>query len=277
MDNYEDIDKINSLLHYMKGIEPFSRTFASLTKSRSKWCPFLHGKRIDHDCYRSNPEITGLLRWTNKYIACCKYIDTDRHAIDLMSEVLAKLQNPELVIDRKGFDAMLADIRRLISFVENNVNEKLNTLSCRECERLDEALVCFQNYCFYSTVVMAVSAVEHRIHEMIKRRNPTLHDRQFKNAMLGQLVQIFDDNAYKEKKYQRIKRLMPRKHRPLVTLLNEYRVFSAHPKEEKVTAQIAESVLHLCFAFLTDPDTCPYDKKELKCSQPQQAAPPDRQ
>jgi len=68
---------------------------------------------------------------------------------------------------------------------------------------------------------------------------------------------------------------MPRKHRPLVTLLNEYRVFSAHPKEEKVTAQIAESVLHLCFAFLTDPDTCPYNKKELKCGQRQQTAPPD--
>ena len=47
--------------------------------------------------------------------------------------------------------------------------------------------------------------------------------------------------------------------------LNQYRVFSAHPKEETITAQIAESVLHLSFAFMIDTATCPYDEKELIC------------
>jgi hypothetical protein len=112
---------------------------------------------------------------------------------------------------------------------------------------------------------MAVSAVEFRLHYMIKKTDGALYSENFERAMLGQLIQIFDKNEYKDEKYGKIKQLMPERHRPLVKLLNEYRIVSAHPKEIKITPQIAESILNLSFAFLTDPETCLYDEDYLKC------------
>lgn len=92
-----------------------------------------------------------------------------------------------------------------------------------------------------------------------------MYSENFEMAILGQLIQIFDKNEYKDEKYGKIKKLMPERHRSLVRLLNEYRIVSAHPKEIKITPQIAESILNLSFAFLTDPETCLYDEDYLKC------------
>lgn len=100
---------------------------------------------------------------------------------------------------------------------------------------------------------------------MIRNKDKKLHADHFKKATLGQLIQVFDEKQYTDVKFQKIKKLMPEKHKPLITLLNLYRVFSAHPKEEKITPQIAESILHLSFAFMMDVTTSPYTKKQLLC------------
>jgi hypothetical protein len=60
---------------------------------------------------------------------------------------------------------------------------------------------------------------------------------------------------------------MPIKHKPLVLLLNNYRVFAAHPTEQKITPQIAEAIIHLASSFLTDTQTCPYNPEELICNE----------
>jgi hypothetical protein len=39
-----------------------------------------------------------------------------------------------------------------------------------------------------------------------------------------------------------------------VELLNVYRVCPVHPKREEITVQIAESVLHLSYVLLIDPN-----------------------
>lgn len=126
-----DIDKLNSLLHYMKGAEPFSKTFQQLTMNTKKWCPFTHGDKIDNDCYVSNPAVNGL----------------------------------------------------------------------------DEAIVCFQNYCFIATIIMAVSAVESRINELIRTKDNKLHTAYFKKATLGQLIQVFDDKQYTDTKFPKNKKI----------------------------------------------------------------------
>lgn len=100
---------------------------------------------------------------------------------------------------------------------------------------------------------------------MIKNTDKKLYSEQFEKATLGQLIQVFDKNEYTDNKYDKIKQLMPDRHRPLVQLLNQYRILSAHHKEVKVTPQIAESILNLSFAFLIDPETCLYDEDYLKC------------
>lgn len=260
-----DIDKLNTLLHYMKGVEPFSKIFRDLIDDNKNWCPFTHGEEINYDCYKANPMVNALLEWIKKYIICCKFLDTNRYSIDEMTEILTKLENPKTIIYYEDFQSLIKMLEGIIYFLEEDVTNKLERLTCQECMRVDEAIVCFQNYCFYACIVMAVSAVETRIHEMIRKSDKKLYAPYFEKATLGKLIQAFDENEYTEEKFQKIKKLMPNKHKPLIALLNQYRVFSAHPKEETITAQIAESVLHLSFTFIMDTATCPYDEKELIC------------
>ncbi len=249
----------------MSGCQPFSRIFQDLIRGTLKWCPFIHGKLININCYKSNPSVQSLLGHLEKYVTCAKFMDVRRYAADEMQNILADLKRPESLKYGEEFHDALSRFRAIIRFVEKDFKIKLERLSCLECQRLDEAIVAFQNYCFYSSVVMAVSALESRIHEMIRRKDQRIYSKHFRDATLGQLIQVFDDDQYKAPKFRKLKILMPRKHHPLVVLLNQYRVFSAHPKEDTVTPQIAESVLHLCFTFLTDPNTAVYTKNQLKC------------
>lgn len=262
----DDKDKLNELLHYMAGAEPFKKTFALLIRNRKKWCPFLHGNGVDLNCYHANPSVQSLLDWIEKYLICCKYLAINKYSVDAMSDTLIKLRTPEAMHHYDDFQKLLDQLAVHIEFVESELHDKLSRLECQECTRLDEALVCFQNYCFYSAVVMAVSAVEYRIIELIKRSDEQLYLRNFRLATLGQLIQVFDDDKYKEEEFRSIKTLMPSRHKPLVSLLNQYRVFSAHPKDVVVTSQISEAILHLAFAFMTDPETCPYSPEELICN-----------
>lgn len=260
-----DIDKLNTLLHFMKGVEPFSKIFRDLIRRNKNWCPFTHGKEINYDCYKANPTVNSLLEWVEKYIICCKFLDANRYSVDEMANILTKLKSPETIIYYEVFQSLIKRLKEAINFLENDISNKLERFTCLECMRLDEAIVCFQNYCFYACIIMAVSAVENRIHEMIRKNDKELYSSYFEKATLGQLIQVFDESQFIDKKFQKIKRLMPKKHKPLITLLNQYRVFSAHPKEETITAQIAESVLLLSFTFMMDTTICPYDEKELIC------------
>jgi len=260
-----DTDKLNELIHFMKGAEPFSKTFADLTRTRRRWCPFSHGNGVDSQCYHANESVKALLDWTARYVTCCRYLDINRYSIDSMSVTFAKLQTPETMSNFDDFQTLINDLASQIKFIEPELRDKLSRLECRECMRLDEALVCFENYCFRSAIVMAVSAVEYRIVELIRRSDEKLYLQHFSKATLGQLIDVFNEDRYKNEEYGQIKSLMPAKHKPLISLLNQYRVFSAHPKDEEVTPQIAEAVLHLAFAFMTDPGTCPYSLEELSC------------
>jgi len=261
-----DADKLNTLLHWMKGFGKFSRTFNGLIRDSKAWCPFTHrGGGLNPDCYNANPRVQSLLAWSKKYTQCAKFLDADRYAVDELCGLLDHLASPERIEDYVEFRRLVSEFRLLVEFVEPQVCKKLNHVSCEECERLDEGLVCFSHYSFRASVVMAVSAVELRIVGLIQNQNKRLYDREFSRYTLGQLIQVFDENQYKARKYARIKTLMPAKHKPLLSLLNQYRIFSVHPKGEDVTAQVAESILLLSCAFLFDKETSPYSAAQLKC------------
>lgn len=262
----DDEDKLNSLLHWMKGFEKFSHTFAGLVHGSKTWCPFAHnGCELDPECYDANPSVQALLNWVRNYVQCVKFLDVNRYTVDEMSHEIEQLAFPERVGDYEQFQRFVSNLRASIDFIEPEVSKKLDLISCEECKRLDEALVCFCSYCFTASVVMAVSSVEVRIVGLIRKHNMRLFQTEFSRYTLGQLIQVFDDNKYKDAKYVRVKALMPAKHKPLLSLLNQYRIFSVHPKGEVVTAQVAESILHLSCTFLFDATTSPYTDSELKC------------
>lgn len=259
---YPDDDKINELLHFLKAIKSFAEYFAYLTQHHAKW---LQGAAIDADAYRASEPIRNTLRWIDKYIIVCRFLDISRYRIDEMVEVHAILKEPVTVVSRKHLSHLLARLTSVFAYVEKDVRTRSSRLACVECVRLDEALVCFENYSYYASVIMAVSAVEARITDLIRKKSPAIYKASFSKATLGQLIQVFEPGKYTDRKYAGIKVLMPEKHRPLVSLLNNYRVFSAHPVGEPITAQIAESILDLSFAFLLDTTTTAYTKQQLKC------------
>jgi len=261
-----DEDKLNSLLHYMKGVEPFSAIFRESVRGSKTWCPFTHsGTDLNVDCYSANPSIQAMLEWGRKYVQVTKFADSNRYTVDDLSDVMARLASPERMKNYEDFRELLTEIKSHVAFIESSLHEKLNRLSCYECSRLDEALVAFSNYCFTASVAMAVSAVENRLIELIRKKNKTLYTKEFQGFTLGRLIQVFDENQYKAKKYASIKKLLPTKHKPLLLLLNQYRIFSVHPIGEPVSPQIAEAIVHLSFAFMLDEQTCPYTSAELEC------------
>ena len=260
-------DKLNSLLHYMKGVEPFSAVLASLTRSRKQWCPFIHSKKgVNCHCYHGNPSVQALIAYVDKYAICCRYLDVNPFAVADIEVVLEDLRIPERMSSIADFEEILHRLKQAIAFVEKDFSQKLRRFTCLETQRLDEAIVCLKDYCFYACVVMAVSSVESRILRLLQHKNAALFKKHFAKATLGQLIQVFDDRHYTDPKFAALKRLMPDKHKPLVELLNHYRVFSAHPKPEAITAQIAETVLRLSFTLMIDPATSPYSAQELKCT-----------
>jgi len=126
---------------------------------------------------------------------------------------------------------------------KDEIDKKISLLDPAEKERFNEAIHCFLEGCYYSTVAMSVSAIEFRLLNLMKSVNP---DPQLEELTLGQLIREYLDNKGK------YKNIMPKKHESLLTLCNTYRVFSVHPKKEEIGKRIATSVLNLTFDFLLD-------------------------
>ena len=259
-------DKLHSLLHYVKGAEQFSAILARRSRSWPQWCPFTHKKgSVNAECYQANPSVQALLSYIDKYALLSRYLDAHPFSVSEIQLIAQDLRVPERMKLSADFRTLLKRLGVVVAFVEPDISQKLERFTCLECQRLDEAVICFQNYCFYSCVVMAVSAVEARVGEFIRRKRKSLFDKHFQTATFGQLIQVFDDRHYNDTKFESLKRLMPDKHKPLVQLLNHCRVFSAHPKSEVVTSQAAEAILKLAFTFMIDPETSAYTAKELTC------------
>lgn len=265
IDKNDDI--LRSLLHYMKGVEPFSKLLSDRVRQRKQWCPFTHeGEGLNYDCYRGHPAIHNTRNYVQKYATCCRYLDCNPFTVANIEQACHELAAPESMHSFDDFDSVISRIRSSVAFIESDATRKLRRFTCIECERLDEAIECLNNYCFYGSVVMAVSALEARIMKIIQQHDKALYQSHFSKATLGQLIQLFDENHYTDTKFKKLKTKMAEKHKPLVALLNQYRVFSAHPKTEQISAQIAEAILKLCFTFMIDVTASPYTAKDLKCA-----------
>lgn len=259
-----DTDKINEILHFTHAIESFSKLFSDLTQHHHAWNALAGKKRLAPDAYHASTEIQNLLHWMRKYVILARFLDSRRYYVDELAELVQRLYLPQDIATAETFSESIRTFMSGVAFLDKELMAKAKRLACIECVRLDEALVCYENYAYHASVIMAASAVEARITGLIRRTNRRLYDKEFAKFTLGQLIAIFEPGHFTDRKYDKIKLLMPEKHRPLIALLNRYRVFSAHPKGEAITAQIADSMLHLAFAFMLDKTTCPYTESELR-------------
>jgi hypothetical protein len=225
-----DTDKINEILHFAKAAKSFHKLFADLTEDWKEWVPFAGRTRFNPDAYLACSQLVNLHHWMRKFVLMCRFLDMRRYYVDELADICQQIQSPEAISTVEAFGNLLKHFTAKVKFLDQDVTAKTMRLTCTESIRLDEALVCYDNYCFYASVIMAVSAVESRITELMRKSNPRLFTFTFSKSTLGQLIQVFEPDKYTDKKYARIKRLMPDKHRPLVALLNQYRVLSADRK-----------------------------------------------
>ena len=256
----------NELMHFCQsGKESFSQMLRKHYYERSeKFCPFRHGPKTDMACYVANPEIADLLVLLKKYILRFEYLSVDVYSLEALHERLEEIKDPFKNQDLKTFKSNLDEICVLVELNEGQVHKRVSLCVCEECSRLDEAVNAFESHCYYSAVIMAVSAVEARLHYLIRTKSRRIYERHFEDASLGQIVKLLDPNEYKDRKYSSIKRGLPANYKPLIEVLNIYRVFSAHPKTEKIDFKIAQSVLNLSFNFLLSEEARIKEKRLLQ-------------
>lgn len=161
----------------------------------------------------------------------------------MMVQRVKILNTPESIPIRSNFEFHLDYIKNVFKGVEKEVRNKLQLLDEEEEIRLNEALNCYIQGCKYSAVAMSVSAIEFRLLNLMQsvKPNPDLE-----KCTLGELVNEYLQN---KKEY---KNVIPKKYEPLLSLCNTYRIFSVHPKREKITKPITTSIVNMTFAFLLD-------------------------
>jgi hypothetical protein len=161
----------------------------------------------------------------------------------ILVERMTFLNTPESITYRSYFEAHVDFVKNSFKDVEKDLKEKLQLLDEEEAIRLNEALNCYIQGCNYSAITMSVSAIEFRLLNLMQSVKP---NPQLEEYTLGQLIAEYLKNK------REYKNVIPEKHEHLLKMSNTYRIFSVHPKKEKITRPIATSIINMTFAFLLD-------------------------
>ena len=92
---------------------------------------------------------------------------------------------------------------------------------------------------------MSVSAIESRLFSLMMMKH---HSDRLEKLTLGELIREYLENK------ERYENIISDKHLPLLQYCNTYRVFSVHPKKEKISRSNATSILCMTCNFLFDKD-----------------------
>ncbi len=154
------------------------------------------------------------------------------------------LGQPDSVKTRTQFEENVSFVANTFQAEGLPIGSMISRLHTTEKERLLEAIHCLFEGCRYSAIAMAASAIEFRLLDFMKRVNPTIGD-ELERRTLGSLIdECLKDPLYSKK--------LPERHRPLLELCNQFRIFSVHPKTELVGQNEAMSVINLAFSFILD-------------------------
>lgn len=243
----------NQLVHYIKGCGGnFGREFKALFYGAKKWCCFHHDDiPFDINCYYHDEQVNYILKIADKYLLILEYLGFHPAEYSELKRNIEILHNPLHIDSYDGFKLLVDSIKGQIDNSYTKVKKSLKVLSCQEASRIDEAIDCYMNNCYLSATVMAVSAVESRLHTLIQKKNRKLYDKRFAKSTLGQILVFFKSQSTSAEE-EKLKKLVPVKYYALIDILNQYRIFSAHPKSETFDHRIAQSILNLSFTFLLD-------------------------
>lgn len=181
------------------------------------------------------------------------FLDIQPNFTDGLIRIYHLISNPELNRTPDQFKKNFERLKKELTHTDHQIFHKLQLISKKECFRLFESMKSLNTDCNYAAVVMSVSATENRLHKLLRDANSKLYREEFERTTLGGIIELFRrDTRYKDRKYDKFKKILPDKHKPLIEILNTYRIFSAHPKEEKISNQTAKAIVSFSFLLLTD-------------------------
>jgi hypothetical protein len=201
-----------------------------------------------HGEYCYHPEYQQRLEVVKRCIQLCHVFGIAR--LNSMQEKLVecshRLGQPEIVKSRDQFEQSLDFISKVFRDDGFPISGMISQLHASEMERMLEAIHCLFEGCRYSAIAMAASAIEFRLLDFMAQLEPAKRE-EFEKKPLGSLIsECLDENSVYSKK-------LPKRHRPLLELCNEFRIFSVHPKTEVVGVNEAMSAINLAFSFILDP------------------------
>jgi hypothetical protein len=140
---------------------------------------------------------------------------------------------------KKRFD----NLKHVFYWARKELTEKISLLDTEERDRLNEAFNCYVQELNYASIVLSVSAIESRLFSLMMLKQPTA---KLEKLTLGELIREYLENKIN---YGNV---IPDKHLPLLQYCNTYRVFSVHPKKEKINRANATAILCMTCSFLFD-------------------------
>lgn len=167
---------------------------------------------------------------------------------NLLIKCVSTLLNPlTYTDDLRDFYHSIQYIKMTFEGARKEIGDRIALLTDEESPRLREAFNCYVNELNYSTIIMSVSAIESRLLSLMQFKKP---DAKLEKLPLGELIREYLVN---KKSYGNI---LPSKYLYLLQYCNKYRIFSVHPKKEKINRSNAKIILGMTCSFLFD--------KELK-------------
>jgi hypothetical protein len=181
----------------------------------------------------------------NQLVSLCEFFEIE--TFDLNKKALETwtngIESPPVEYEWTKLDSLFTKIKTVFNNAKPELNQKTSLLDREEKERLNEAFNCYIQELNYSAIVMSVSAIESRLFSLMISKH---YDKKLEDLTLGQLIWEYSHN---KEKYANV---IPKKHEPLLDYCNTYRIFSVHPKKEKITRSNATSILCMTCSFLFD-------------------------
>lgn len=176
-------------------------------------------------------------------------LDPINRNLSALRKSLACLTNDNIGRSEDDVVGSIEELRnRLWPMIKEEVQDKASRINADEERRLDEALHNYKSGCYFSTVAMSVTAIESRMRCGMKEEGgeeiPIEYGREFDELTLGQLI-----DEYRENK-EEYNFFVPARFNNIFDLVNDYRIFSVHPKDVIVQKGDARSVLTNSFNLL---------------------------
>jgi hypothetical protein len=157
-----------------------------------------------------------------------------------------------------GFNENISRVLMEYNKVKDTIPGFIEKFDNEEILRIQEAYHTLIEGCYWSSVINSAVALEKRLFMILKSRN-TKFMKQYRASLrfsLGELIGLYIDNK------KSFHSCIPHRHDNLLTLVNDYRIISAHSKQFDLDSPTADAIFNLTLKFLIDDECHPVSRKK---------------